>query len=41
MRSSDVVGVAGSGKAKKVKGVGKSALVATDKGDAVATLEVW
>ena len=36
-----VIGVVGSGKAKKVKGAGKSALVATDKGDAVANVEAW
>ena len=37
-----IIGVVGSGKAKKVKGSSKSALpVATDKGDAVANLEAW
>ena len=36
-----VIGVVGGGKAKKVKGAGKSAPVATDKGDAVANLEAW
>eukprot|EP00450_Noctiluca_scintillans_P029453 CAMPEP_0194549464 /NCGR_PEP_ID=MMETSP0253-20130528/95220_1 /TAXON_ID=2966 /ORGANISM="Noctiluca scintillans" /LENGTH=399 /DNA_ID=CAMNT_0039396893 /DNA_START=22 /DNA_END=1219 /DNA_ORIENTATION=- len=37
-----IIGVVGSGKAKKAKGAGKSALpVATDKGDAVANLEAW
>ena len=36
-----VICVVGSGKAKKVKGTGKSAPVATDKGDAVANLEAW
>ena len=36
----DIV-VAGSGKAKKMKGAVKSAPVATDKGDALANLEAW
>ena len=35
------IGVIGSGKAKKVKGVGKSAPVATDKGEAIANLDQW
>ena len=34
-----IIGMAGSDKAKKVKGTGKSAPVATDKGDAVANLD--
>ena len=37
-----IMGVVGNGKAKKVKGAAKSALlVATDKGDPVANLEAW
>ena len=37
-----IIGVVGSGKAKKAKGAVKSALpVATDKCDAVANLEAW
>ena len=37
-----IIGVVGSGEAKKAKGAAKSALlVATDKRDAVANLEVW
>ena len=36
-----VIVVAGSGKAKKMKGAVKSAPVATDKGDALAKLEAW
>ena len=34
-----VIGVVGSGKAKKIKGGGKPASVATDKGDPGANLE--
>ena len=34
-----VIGVVGTGKAKKVKGAAKSCPVATDKGDAVANWE--
>ena len=35
------IGVTGSGKAKKWKGVAKSVPVVTDKGDAFASLEEW
>ena len=36
-----VIGVVGRGKAKKIKGGGKSTSVATDKGDSIANLEFW
>ena len=36
-----VIGVVGRGKAKKIKGGGKSASVATDKDDPSANLEFW